>query len=77
MQGRELGSDGGNVEGSGGVPPSCGPEDIRDVNLASRGGGMGVVICVGGIVGIMDVAYEGMHSEAAGYHCGIYREPPI
>ena len=38
---RELGSDEGNAEGSGGVPSFGGPEDIRDFKLASQGGRMG------------------------------------
>ena len=71
-----LGSDGGNVEGAGGVPPLGGPEDSRDVNLASRAGEMGVVIGGRGIGCGGTVVYEGIHSEVTGYHCLLYREPP-
>ena len=42
----------------------------------SREGGMGVVISGGGLGGGRDVAKEGVNLEAAGYHCGIYREFP-
>ena len=44
LQDRELGSDRGDAEGAEGVPPSIGPKDSRDVKLASRVVGMGVVI---------------------------------
>ena len=41
---QELGSNGGNAEGAGGVPSLGDPEDIRYVRFAIQGGGMGVVI---------------------------------
>ena len=58
------------------VPPLGGSEDRRDVILASRGGGMGVVICDGGLGGGRSVANEGVHLEAAGYHRRTYRKFP-
>ena len=51
LQKQYLGSDVGNYEGAGGVPPSGGLADIRDNSSTSRGGGIGVVIgggCLGG-----------------------------
>ena len=69
----ELGSDGGYDEGDGGVSPSGGPEDSRDVRSESHGGWMGVVIGGGGLGVRKAVANEGVHSEAEGYHCRIYR----
>ena len=71
-----MSSDGGNVEGAGGVPQLGVSEDIRDVISASREGGMGVVIGGRGIVGDRDVAYEVINSEETGYYCGVYHEPP-
>ena len=41
---RGLGSDGGNAEGDGGVPPSGGLVDSRYFRSLSWGGGMGLVI---------------------------------
>ena len=76
LRDQELGSDGGDAEDAGGVPPWSGLEDSGDVSLDIQGWGMGVVICGGGLGGDGDVANEGVHSEAAGYHCGIYRELP-
>ena len=57
----ELGSDGVNFKGAGGVQPSVGPEDSRDFISASRVGGMVVVISGRGIVVGGSVAYEGIH----------------
>ena len=37
------------------------------------GDGMGVVIGGGGLGGVRDVANEGVHLEASGYHSRIYR----
>ena len=37
---------------------------------------MEVVIGGGSIGGDMDVVYEGIHSEATGYHCGVYHKLP-
>ena len=54
-------NDEGNVEGAGGVPPSGGPEDSRDVSLENQGGGMGVVIGGGGIGGGRYMSYGGIH----------------
>ena len=71
-----MGNDEGNVEGAGGVPPSGGPEDSRDVSLENRGGGMGVVIGGGGIGGGRSMSYGGIHLEEEVYHCGLYWEPP-
>ena len=69
-------SDGGDVEGAGGVSPSSGPENSRDFISESWEVGMVVVIGVKGILGGGAVAYEGMNLEAAGYHCGAYLKPP-
>ena len=71
---QDLVIDGCNDEGAGGVPPLGGPEDIRDVRSASQRGVTGVVIGGGGLGGGGDVANEGVHSHATGYHCGIYRK---
>ena len=67
---------GGDVKGARGVPPSSGLEDNMDVSSESRGGGTGVVIGGRVIVGGGDVAYEVIHSEAEGYHCGVYFKAP-
>ena len=61
-------SDGGDDDGAGGVAPLDCIEDSRDFRLESWGGEMGVVI-VGGCTrdgGAVD--YEGINSEAVGYH---------
>ena len=67
-----MGSDGCDTEGAEGVPPSSVLKDCRDVILASRGGGVVVVIGGEGLVGGGSVANEGIHLYAAGYHCVIY-----
>ena len=69
-----MGSDGRDAGVAGGVPPSSGSSDCRDVISESRGGGMGLVISGGGIGGCGSVANEGVNSEATGHHCGIYLE---
>ena len=56
LRDQELGSDGGNDEGFGGVLPLGGLEDIRDVSSASRGGGMVAEICGRGLGCSGDVA---------------------
>ena len=53
-----MGSDGSDVEGDVEVPPSVGPEDIRDAILVIWGGGIGMVIGGIGIGDNRDVAYE-------------------
>ena len=71
-----MGSESVNVEVYGGVTQSGVPEDTRDVISSSWGEGMEVVISGGSIGGDMDVVYEGIHSEATGYHCGVYHKLP-
>ena len=71
-----MGSDGGNAKGAGEVLPLRGTEDIRDVRLASWGGGVVMVIDGRGLGGGGDVANEGVFLEATGYHCGIYLKSP-
>ena len=53
-----MGSDGSDVEGDVEVPPSVGPEGIRDAILVIWGGGIGVVIGGIGIGDDRDVAHE-------------------
>ena len=70
-----MGSNLGNVDSAGGVPPSGGPEDSRDVREASRGGCIGLFNGARGIGYGGDAAYEGIHFEAAGYHCIVHHKP--
>ena len=66
LQEQELGSEGGDNEGDGGITPSVGPEDIWDIILASQGGGIGVFIGGGGLGDDGAVENEGVHLEAEG-----------
>ena len=72
-----MGSDRGNAEDTGGVPPSGGPEDSKDVRSESWGGGMGVVIGSGGLGDGRVVDKEGLNLETTGYHCRIHRRLPL
>ena len=51
-----MGSDGCDAEGDGGVPPSSGLSDRRDVISASWVGGVGLVVGDRGLGGGGDVA---------------------
>ena len=71
---RELVIGRGYVEGAGGVPPSGGPEDSRDVISESWRGGMVLISGDGGLGGGRAVAYEGIYLEATGYNYGVYNK---
>ena len=69
-----MGRDIFDAEVYGGVPPSSGLADHRDVSSDIQGGGMVVVIGGGCLRGGGYIANEVVHLEVEGYHCNIYCE---
>ena len=73
---RDLGSNGGDAEGAGGVPFLGVPKDIRDIISSSWVVVLVVDISDGGLGCVRYVDNEVVHTEAEGYYCGIYSKSP-
>ena len=70
-----MGSNGSNVKSAGGFPPSGGQMDCGEYRSAYGGRRVGISPSGRRPIDSMVMAHKGVHTEAAGHHCGTHCLP--